>query len=60
LKVYATRAGQRGDRAGKEQLLAEMDKVVTHSITRSPRLGLLKPSVRLLQGRTVEAISLAE
>jgi tetratricopeptide (TPR) repeat protein len=60
LKVSAARAGRRGDRAAKERLLAEMDKLVTDSVTTHPRLQFLGASLRLLQGRTDEALALAE
>ena len=60
LKVSAARAGRRGDHAAKERLLAEMDNLVTDSVRTHPRLQFLRASVRLLQGRTDEALTLAE
>jgi tetratricopeptide (TPR) repeat protein len=60
LSSVAQRAGQRGDKTAKERLLAEMDNLLKDYVTRHPEDQLLMASMRILQGRVDEALTLAE
>jgi cellulose synthase operon protein C len=60
LRSAAVAAGQRGDRAAQTGLLAEADTMLTDYLTRHAGQEYLRASLRMLQGKTDEALALAE
>jgi cellulose synthase operon protein C len=60
LKTVADGAEKRGEKAAQTLVLAEMERLVREYVTRHPETDFLIPFVLLQQGRTDEALDLAE